>query len=270
MKRVWLLIVMMLIAGLARAEETLILGVQEYVRSPIQVAYDYKSLADYLGRVLNKTVRIESVKSYDQYMKKVAAKRFAFIFAPPSMVIQGNKSAGYVPVAKFPGLIAASFIAMSKSGIAFPEDMKDKRVGFYEKNAMVTQLGMAYLSGEGINPATYFKSVTYYMDFNDVLTAMQHNLIDVGVCNSTLFNAWSSRGNDLNLIAQGKGVPHLTFALRGDFPESVKATITKAILEAHKDVDGRAFLDYAKFPSFEPAQLSDYEDMVKTLTMKKS
>lgn len=268
MKRLWVLVFMMLVGGFARGEEVLLLGVQEYVRSPVQVAYDYKPLADYLGRVLGQRVRIETVKPYDQFMSKVAAKRYAFIFAPPSMVIEGNRTGGYVPVARFPGLIAASFIAMSRTQIAFPEDMKGKRVGFYEKNAMVTRLGLAYLKGEGIDPAKYFKSITYYTDFNDVLTAMQNNLIDVGVCNSTLYNAWGARGNDLNLIAQSKGAPHVTFALRGDLPENVKNKVTTALLDAHKDKDGREFLDFSRFPNFEVARLSDYDDMVKTLGMK--
>lgn len=268
MKRLWLLVCMMVVTGFAHGEQVLLLGVQEYVRSPIQVAYDYKPLADYLSRVLGQRVRIETVKPYDQFMNRVAAKRYAFIFAPPSMVIEGNRTGGYVPVAKFPGLIAASFIALAKTGIAFPEDMKGKRVGFYEKNAMVTKLALAHLKAEGVDAAKYFGSITYYTDFNDVLTAMQNNLIDVGVCNSTLYNAWGARGNDLNLVSQSKGAPHITFAVRGDLPEGVKGKITAALLDAHNDRDGREFLDFSKFPNFEPARLSDFDEMAQMLALR--
>lgn len=251
----------------AWSAEFYILGVQDYVKSPILVVRDYEGLTAYLGRVLNKPVRVEAVKTYEDYIKKASAKRFDFMYAPPSMIMRANKAAGYEPVVRIPGLLSASFLAMSDTNIAFPEDMQGKRIGFYEKDAMITQLAVRDLAEAGI-PLNKFKSVTYYTDSNAVLNAMQYKLIDVGVANSSLFNNWTNRGYNMNLVLQGKGVPHLTFAVRPDLPPALKQQVTQALLKAHLDKDGQGYFKFSSFPNFEPAKLSDYDDLVKYLDIK--
>lgn len=253
----------------ARAADFYILGVQDYVKNPILVVRDYQGLANYLSKSLNKPVRIEAVKTYDEYMKKAAVKRFHFMYAPPSMIMKANLTAGYEPVAKIPGLLSSSFMALSDANIAFPEDMKGKRIGFYEKDAMITQLALAEIREMGFDPASYFKSITYYSDSNAVINALQYKLIDVGVANSSLFNNWTNRGYSLNLVLQGKGVPHLTFAVRSDLPPATKQTVTQALLKAHTDKDGQDYFKFSSFQNFEPAKVSDYAELVKMLNITK-
>jgi phosphonate transport system substrate-binding protein len=252
----------------AFAADHLILGVQDYVRSPILVVREYQPLATYLSRALKQPVRIEAVKTYDEYMKKAKAKRFDFMYAPPSMIMKAHKAAGYDPVVKIPGLLSAAFMTMADTNIAFPEDMKGKRIGFYEKDAMITQMALAELRGMGIDPAKYFKSVTFYSDATGVLNAMQYKLIDVGVAASPLFSVWSNRGYNLVMVLQGKGMPHLTFAVRKDFPPASKEVLVQALLKAHLDKDAQDYFKFNGFANFEPAQLSDYDELVKFLDIK--
>ena len=252
----------------AWAADYYILGVQDYVKNPILVVRDYQGLANYLAKTLKTPVRIEAVKTYDEYIKKAGAKRFDFMYAPPSMIMKAYLTAGYEPVVKIPGLLSASFMTMDTS-IAFPEDMKGKRIGFYEKDAMITNLALKELQTTGIDPGKYFKSVTYYSDANAVLNAMQYKLIDIGVANSSLFNNWTNRGYNVALVLQGKGVPHLTFAVRGDLPAATKQTVTQALLKAQSDKDGQDFFKFSSFTNFEPAKLSDYDELVKFLGITK-
>lgn len=256
-----------LVAGMpALAAEHLVLGVQDYVRSPIIVVREYQGLANYLSRALKQPVRIEAVKTYDDYIKKAEAKRFDFMYAPPSMIVKANHAAGYEPVVKIPGLLSAAFLSMADSNIAFPEDMKGKRIGLYDKDAMITQLALAELKGMGIDPAKYFSSVTYYSDATAVLNAMQYKLIDVGVAASSLYTAWSNRGYNLVLVLQGKGMPHLTFAVRKDYPN--KQALVQALLKAQQDAEASDYFKFNGFPNFEPAQLSDYDELAKFLAIK--
>jgi ABC-type phosphate/phosphonate transport system substrate-binding protein len=250
----------------AMAAEYYILGVQDYVRSPIIVVREYQGLANYLARALGKPVRVEAVKTFDEYMEKAKARRYDFMYAPPSMIIKANRLAGYEPVVKIPGLLSAAFMALADSGIAFPEDMKGKRIGFYEKDAMITQLALAELRQMGIDPAKYFKSVTFYSDNLAVLNALQYRLIDVGVAASSLYNAFTNRGYNLVLVLQGKGVPHLTFAVRKDFPN--KPVLVSALLKAHEDAEAAEYFKFNGYTQFEPARLSDYDELVKFLDIK--
>ena len=263
-----LIMLMGLICLPARAADYYILGVQDYVKNPILVVRDYQGLANYLAKILKNPVRIEAVKTYDEYIKKAGNKRFHFMFAPPSMIMKAHLTAGYEPVVKIPGLLSASFMTMDTS-IAFPEDMKGKRIGFYEKDAMITHLALKDLQVSGIDPAKFFKSVTYYSDSNAVLNAMQYKMIDVGVANSSLFNSWTNRGYNLALVLQGKGVPHLTFAVRSDLPAATKQAVTQGLLKAQLDKDGQDFFKLSSFVNFEPTQLSDFDEMVKFLGVVK-
>ena len=97
---------------------------------------------------------------------------------------------------------------------------------------------------------------------------MQMNLIDVGVANAGLFNAWTQKGENINSIHTGKGVPHLTFAVRGDLEPAERKAVTDALLAATKDKDAQDFLRFSNFPGFEPAALSDYDELAKLLGIK--
>jgi ABC-type phosphate/phosphonate transport system substrate-binding protein len=261
-------ILLALISTTARAEEFLILGIQDYNRSPILVVQEFLGLTNYLARALKKPVRVETVKTYDDYMKKTRAKRFAFIYGPPSMIIENHKLAGYEPVAKIPGQLSAAFMSLAASGIAFPEDMKGKRIGFTDKDSMITQLALAELRSMNIDPARHFSSVTYYNDVDGVLAAMKYKLIDVGVANSVLFNAWTNKGHNINLIMQGKGVPHLTFAVRSDLPASLKEALASALFKASQDSEAQEYFKYSSFPGFEPAKLEDYAGLKQQLNIQ--
>lgn len=247
------------------ASDILILGIQDYNRSPILVVREYQGLTDYLSRILKQPVRVETVKTSDEYLKKAQAHRFTFMYGPPNMIMQAAKQSGYQPVVKIPGLLSAGFMSLSSTGIAFPEDMKGKRIGFTQKDSMITLLALAHLKSMKIDPATYFKSVSYYNDVDGVLSAMKYNLVDIGVVNSNLYNAWVGKGYDINLILQGKGMPHLTFSVRNNLPEGMKATVTQALLKAHLDNEAQTYFKYSSFPNFEAAKPQDYEEMIKLI-----
>lgn len=262
-----LLLLGMLLARPAMTSDTLFLGVQDYNRSPIVVAEEFRGLAIYLSRVLQRPVKIETVRDYDKYLAEAKQKRFAFMFAPPSMIMQANKLAGYEPIAKIPGQISAGFMTPVSTGIAFPEDMKGKRIGFTDRQSMVTQLALAELRNKKINPATYFKSVAYYHDVDGIVTAFKYKLIDVGVANTGIMNLWNNSGMDLHLIMQSKAVPHLTFAVRGDLPGGIKQAVARALTTANSDSDAQSYFANTGFTGFEAAHLADYKDIVTLLNI---
>lgn len=253
----------------AAQERAYLLGVISYGNSAQMIASEYQGLTDYLSRVIKRPVRVEGARDFTTFGERAKAKRYHMMFVAPSAVVEANRSAGYLPVAKIPGLLSVSFMAPTKSGIAFPEDMKGKRIGFTGKDAMITQLALVELKNLGIKePEKYFGSLAYYNDADGVLAGMQMNLIDVGVANSGLFNVWTNKGFDMNLIHSGKGVPHLTFAVRGDLPESERRAITEALLKATQDKDAQEFLRFSNFPGFEPAKLANFEELAKMLGIK--
>lgn len=269
--QLWALGLLLLLSGgpgLAQ-ERAYLLGIISYGNSAQMIASEYHGLTAYLSRVLKKPVRVEGSRDFTSFGERAKAKRYHFMFVAPSAVLEANRSAGYLPVAKVPGLLAVSFMAMGKTNIAFPEDMKGKRIGFTGKDAMITKLAFVELEKLGIkDKEKYFSSIAYYNDADGVLAGMQMNLIDIGVANAGLFNAWTQKGENINSIHTGKGVPHLTFAIRGDLDPGERKAVTDALLAATQDKDAQSFLRFSNFPGFEAATLSDYDELAKTLGFK--
>ena len=268
--RAMILLVSSLFAAPLMAADALVLGVQDYSSSPRMISLQFRDMAAYLTKQLGQKVIVEPVQSYERYMDRARQKRYAFMFGPPSMAMEANALAGYEPVAKIPGLLSAAFMSSADGDIAFPEDMKGKRIGMPDENSLMTMLAFAKLREMKIDPRKYFSSVFVFNDADDVISALKLNMIDVGVANSSLYNAWSAQGHNLNLVLQSSGSPHLTFAVRGDLPADLKARVSQALLNAHKDPDmTKGYFRRTGFPNFEPAGMSDYDGVKKLLADKK-
>lgn len=247
----------------------LVLGVQDYGRSPRALSLEFRDMAAYLSKKLGQNVIVEPVQSYDRYMARAKQKSYAFMFGPPSMVMEANALAGYEPVAKIPGLLSAAFMSLADGDIAFPEDMKGKRIGMPDENSLMTMLAFAKLREMNVNPRKYFSSVLVFNDAEDVKSALKLKMIDVGVANSSLFNAWGAQGHNLNLVLQSDGALHLTFAVRGDLPDDLKAKVRDALLTAHKDAGmTKGYFKRTGFPNFEATSMKDFDDVKKLLADK--
>jgi len=88
------------------------------------------------------------------------------------------------------------------------------------------------------------------------------NLIDIGVANSSLFNVWTGKGHNLNVVLTTDPAPHLTFSVNSDLPADLKAKVVQAMLVAHKDPGAQSYFKNSGFPNFEATSLKDYQKVI--------
>ena len=234
----------------------LIFGVQDFSRDPRMLVLQFRGMAKYLSRELGQPVIVEAAKSYSLYMQGAKNHRYDFMFGPPNMILQA-RAAGYEPVARIPGRLSAAFVSLAQSGIAFPEDMKGKRLGIPAPESLMAQLAASKMRQSGMDPQRGFSKTLILKSPDDVLSALKLGLIDVGVVNSTSYETWSARGYNLNLIMQSDSAPNLTFAVRGDLPVAIREKLKAALLAAARDADAASYFKLTGFPGFEPAGAGD-------------
>ena len=253
------------VSNFSHAAETLILGVQDYGKTPRVLAAEFKDLAAFLSKRLGQTVTVQASQSYERYMANSKKKRYAFIYGPPTMAVEAHRLAGYEPVVKIPGVLSASFMSLSTGDVAFPEDMQGKRIGMPDDDSLMTKLAIAKLRSLKINPKGYFASVQTFSDADDVINALKLGMVDVGVANSSLFNAWSAKGYNLNIVLATDSAPHLTFSVRSDLSAALKTKVTEAMLAAHKDPGAQNYFKNSGYPSFEATSIKAYQPLIKLL-----
>ena len=78
-----MLLLSLFVIMMTRASDNLILGVQDFGKSPRLLVVEFRGLADYLGTQLGVPVRVEAVQSYKRYMGHAQDQRYAFMYGPP-------------------------------------------------------------------------------------------------------------------------------------------------------------------------------------------
>ena len=256
------------VSTVTHAAENLTLGVQDYGKTSSQLAAEFKSLAAHLSKQIGQPVTVYTSQNYGRFMKGAKQKRYTFIYGPPTMAMEAHRLAGYEPVVKIPGTLSASYMSLSSSDVAFPEDMKGKRIGMPDDDSLVTKLALAKLRSMKINSQSYFASVQTFAEADDVINALKLGLIDVGVASSSMFNVWSARGHNLNIVLTSDSTPHLTFSVRGDLPAELKTSVTRALLLAHNDAGAPDYFKKSGYPNFEATSIKDYQNVIKLLQQR--
>jgi ABC-type phosphate/phosphonate transport system substrate-binding protein len=114
-----------------------------------------------------------------------------------------------------------------------------------------------------IDPDRHFASVQPFRDADDMIGAMKLGLIDVGVANNALYQAWTARGHDLNVLLQSRPAPRLTFSLRDDLPADIKARTARTLLRAHRDETAQSYFRYSGIPHFEATSIKGGRGTIK-------
>lgn len=251
----------------AGAAERLFLGVNTGVPArddQRDITDKYKPLADYLGTVLKRPVRLEVSQSLSASERRLKKDAFDVFLGPPQVIAQAMKSAGYVPVARYPGKLKAAFVVMDSSKINSLPDTKGKRLGLPDKESLATNLAMAKLRFSRIKPESHFSEI-FHQRFQDaVLNALLIGRVDVVVVTSGFAKGWVSEHPGSRVIEESYEVPHFAFALREDLDDADSQRIRHALLDAPNTAEGRAMLEkMGRKDGYVPTSKEDYEPLIR-------
>lgn len=101
------------------------------------------------------------------------------------------------------------FVALKDSPYNSIRDLKGKSFAFVNKNSTSGYLyPLATMQNEGINPDTFFSSITYAGDHSKIFDGLKNHFLDAGVSNYDSFNkATVQYGNIFKKIGETQEIP---------------------------------------------------------------
>lgn len=260
-------LLVILLATPASAAERLLFGVNTGVPAQDEqrdITDKYKPLADYLGMVLKRPVKLEVSQSLSASERRLKKDAFDVFLGPPQVIAQAMKSAGYVPVVRYPGKLRAAFVVMDASKIKSLSDTKGKRLGLPDKESLAANLALAKLRFSRITPESYFSEI-FHQRFQDAtLSALLIGRVDVVAVTAGFAKKWVGDHPGSRVIEESYEVPHFAFALREDLGEADSQRIRQALLDAPNTAEGRAMLEkMGRKDGFIPASKDDYSPLIR-------
>ena len=246
MKKILVVCSLLLLSFCAGATEKLYFGVNTGVPSfddQNDLSEKYKPLADYLGAALKRPVRLEVSQSLSASGRKLKKDAFDVFLGPPQVIAQAQKSAGYIPVVRYPGKIKAAFVVMGESGIKRLPDTRGKRLGLPDRESLATHLAFAKLRYSRIVPESYFSEILHQRYQDAVLNALKIGRVDVAVVTAGYAKKWVSENPGAQIIEETYEVPHFAVAVVEDMDDADRARIRRALLDTSHNAAGREMMD---------------------------
>ena len=236
-------------------------------RSPSNTVRFFSPLVSYLEEHLGIDVKLEPVKNYTNFIKRLSEGRYDLVHLNQTQYIQAHSSNGYQVIAQNEEFgqqyIKAAIFVMDKSPIHKLGDLKGKRIMFGgDQSAMVSYIVPTVMLreaglGEGdyhekfaINPpnavVAAYKGVSDAACAGEVATMLPtvKNIVDV---------------SNLRKLAVSDELPHLPWAMKGDLPAELVQKTSQLLLSLNQTERGKRVLQSAKLTGLNPAQDSDYD-----------
>lgn len=243
----------------------LVMGV--FPRQGAQVAHQqYDATARYLSAVLERTVRLETAKSFDVFWNNVEQERYDLVHYNQYHYVKSHAHVGYKVILRNEELgkaTIASVIAVRKdSGFTSVADLKGKRVIFGGgRTALMGFIGVkALLAEHGLQEGDY--QVEHAVTPLNAVIAVALRQADAAgtgdVVLSGLGLANKINVDDLMVLAKGPELPQLPWAVRKNLPDDTVNKIRQAMEGLDRTLEGRRILADAGVTRFVGAQDSDY------------
>lgn len=154
------------------------------------------------------------------------------------------------------------------SGIRSAMDMKGKRMVFVDKATTAGYLlPLSYFRTHGIaDYRTWFSEVYFSGTHEDAIYDVLNGSADIGAAKNTIFYRLAREDNrisrELEILTTSPHVPANALALRHDLANELKQAFKKALLDMHRQDEGRKILDDMHMEKFIATTVEDYRPVI--------
>jgi phosphonate transport system substrate-binding protein len=233
----------------------------------------FTPIADYLSAKLNRTVKLETAKSFSSFWKKVILQRYDIVHFNQYHYIKTHDIDKYRAILQNEEFgektIAGSIVVRKDSGINSLQDLKNKKIIFGGgKKAMIAYvIPTALLHRAGLQNGDYIEQFSKNPP-NSLLSVYYKQADAAGTGNivlslPTLRNSIDT--SSMKYLISSESFAHLPWAVKTSMSETLISQIQDVLLKLNDDKEGQEILKKAKLTGLHIANDHDYDPYRKIL-----
>lgn len=218
----------------------------------------YQILANYLGKTIKKTIRVESSQNLKSSAENLQKGRYALFFSKPSNVAaKAIKDQHYELVAMAKGSFVVQFITNKNSGFKKAEDIRGKRIAI-PKGTFMEKAGLATLRDMKLTPAP---QNIQYAKFQDAVAFMvEKKFADVGMVAPAVGKEWEKKGG--TVLFESKKMPFWSIIASPSVSPQEVAKLRETLINMEHSDEGKSVLAKIGVKGFVAGNKQEYLDLL--------
>jgi ABC-type phosphate/phosphonate transport system substrate-binding protein len=241
------------------AGQTLVLGLLP-AESPVGLLKRFAPLRDYLSDQVHETIILETARDISEFARRTATRHYDIVFTAPHMVMPALDSGRYELMATSVVPLKSVIVVAEASIFDTLQDLAGKRIATPPQEALVTRVGIDFLTQQGIIE----KKATQLIDYrshNAAYSAALAGEVDAAMIANFIYRKARKQRLPLRQVAESKALPGMGILLASDLHEPVKANLKKALIDMVNLPRGRALLKVIAQPGYREAEVSEFEEL---------
>ena len=224
----------------------------------------YQILANYLGKTIKKSIRVESSQNLKSSAENLKKGRYDLFFSKPSNVAaKAMKEQNYELVAMAKGAFVVQFITNKDSGFKKPQDIRGKRVAI-PQGTFMEQAGLATLRDLKLTPAP---SQIQYAKFQDAVAFMvEKKFAEVGMVSPAVGKEWEKKGG--TILFESKKMPFWSIIASPNISPADITKLRETLIGMENSEEGKAVLAKLSVKGFVAGNKEEYLDLLPWMAKK--
>lgn len=225
------------------------------VESPVALFRRFAPLRDYLAMQIDRPIRMETAKSFAEFVRRTDQRRYDIVFTAPHMALHALDGNQYEVAATFSEPLRSVVVVRNDSAINDLQALKGKIIATPPPRAIVTMVGVGFLTDKGLNKVRYQHHHTH----NAAYSAVLGKEADAAIIANFIAMKAIANNLPLKVVARSDPFPGIGILVAVDLPDSLKQHIRKAMWGMAELPLGKKILKSIAQPGYTRAEKAQFE-----------
>lgn len=256
----WIMAVVMLLAGIARAEPTALkVGVVPYLTTNVLITL-FQPVRNHLEQRLGRPVELYTAQDVRTFVRRTLKPEFDVVITAAHHARLAQVEAGYVPLVRFTGPLHAAIAVASNTPLHEPRELRGRRIAITDRSILVNIVTMKLLADQGI--AEKDLQLTPVNSQNTGLLTVARGEAEAAIiAHFTLDQIPPEQRAGIRVLFKSDVLPNVTILAKPTLTAAERDALRQALLAFPTTVEGQAFLQKSRFLGIAAAN----EDFMKQL-----